>query len=219
MNPLLLIPAFNEEPYIERLVYRAKAHLPDVLVIDDGSSDTTAALAEGAGATVHRLRSNKGKGEALKAGFQYAAGQGREWVLTMDGDGQHNPDDISNFLPLLTEYDLILGNRMDDAGRIPLMRRIANLFSSLLVSLLCFRRIRDSQSGFRAYRVDLLRQVPLRSSRYDLETEVLIKAVRKGFRIGHCRVQTIYAGEASRFRTISDSLRFFVVIARSFLWW
>jgi glycosyltransferase involved in cell wall biosynthesis len=145
--------------------------------------------------------------------------QGWEWVLTMDGDGQHDPDDIANFMPLLGKYDLILGNRMDDSARVPLLRRIGNLASSMLVSLLCFQRIRDSQTGFRVYSTDMLRQLPLRSSRYDLETEVVIKASRKGFRIGHCRIQTIYAGEVSRFRNIKDSLRFLVVVARSLLWW
>src|SRR6185436_3369826 len=117
----------------------------------------------------------------------------------MDGDGQHAPEDIAHFLPLLDKYDLILGNRMEDSGRVPLLRRIANQSSSLIVSALCVRRIYDSQTGFRAYRTDL-------------ETEVIIKAARMGLRIGHCRIQTIYADEVSRFKIVKDSLRFIRVV-------
>ena len=218
-GPLLVIPAFNEASHIGPLITLARKYISDILVIDDGSIDETAAIASSAGAVVHRVERNAGKGEALKIGFRFAIEQGREWVLTMDGDGQHDPDDIPNFLPLLGGYDMILGNRMEDSGKVPWLRRTANLSSSFIVSLACFRRIHDSQTGFRAYRTDLLRRIRLNSRKYDLETEVIIKAARRGFRIGHCRVQTIYANEVSRFSNMRDSARFFAVILRSFLWW
>jgi glycosyltransferase involved in cell wall biosynthesis len=201
------------------LITQAKKHIEDIFVVDDGSTDETAASASRAGAIVHRLQKNQGKGEALKAGFQYAISQQREWVLTMDSDGQHAPDDIPKFLSLLGRYDMILGNRMEESHKVPWLRRLGNLTSSLIVSLTCFQRIYDSQTGFRAYRTDLLRRIELESSNYDLETEVIIKAARQGFRIGHCRIQTIYAGEVSRFKNVRDSLRFLTVIMRSFFWW
>jgi glycosyltransferase involved in cell wall biosynthesis len=218
---LLLIPAFNEERHIRGLVEQARQYLQEalVLVIDDGSRDQTASLAARAGAVVRSLGVNMGKGEALKAGFRYAIEHGYDVVLTMDADGQHRPEDIPNFLPHLGKYELVLGNRMHDAARVPLLRRIANRSSSLIVSLLCCQRIPDSQTGFRAYRVELLRRVPLRSSRYDLETEVVIKAARKGFRIGHCQIQTVYADEVSRFENVKDSMRFLAAVARYAFWW
>jgi glycosyltransferase involved in cell wall biosynthesis len=219
MKNLLVIPAFNEEPTIPQLVKAAKKHIQDIMVIDDGSTDATTLVAALAGAMVHRLKTNMGKGEALKTAFAYAIEQGYERVLTMDGDGQHDPNDIADFLPLLDQYDLILGNRRFDSGRVPFLRRIANLTSSLIVSALCGRRIYDSQTGFRAYNTDLLRRVKLHASRYDLETEVIIKASRKEFRIGQTHIQTIYAGEVIRFRNIKDLLRFLSVICKSFLWW
>jgi len=219
MKCLLVIPAFNEEPTIPGLVKAAKEHIHDVMVIDDGSDDATTLVAALAGAMVHRLKTNMGKGVALKEAFAYAIDQGYDYVLTMDADGQHAPADIVNFLPLLGQYDLILGNRMSDAGRVPLLRRVGNLSSSLLVSVLCGQWIHDSQTGFRAYRTGLLRQIQLQSKRYDLETEVIIKAARKHFRIGHAHIQTIYADEVSRFRNVKDSLRFLSVIFKSFLWW
>lgn len=218
MNPLLVIPAFNEEAHIEQLVRNARNYLPDVLVVDDGSRDRTSEAARGAGAVVHRMNVNRGKGEALKHGFQYAIEQGRDCVMTIDGDGQHDPDDIPGFLPLIGQYDLILGNRMGDSGSVPLLRRLANFSSSLLVSAACGQRIPDSQTGFRVYTTRLLREVPLSSSHYDLETEVIIKAARRGFRIGHCRIRTIYAAETSRFKNVTDSIRFITVLVRYLFW-
>lgn len=219
MKILLVIPAFNEEPTLPAVIAKAKPYLPDILVIDDGSEDATSLVSAMAGAMTHRLPVNVGKGEALKTAFAYAIEQSYDWVFTLDGDGQHDPRDIENFLPLLPDFDLVLGDRMAESSKVPLLRRVANLTSSLVISILSGQRIRDSQTGFRAYRTELLRQISLQSSRYDLESEVIIKASRKGFRIGHARIQTIYAGEVSRFRNFIDSGRFIVVVFKSFLWW
>ena len=218
MKNLLVIPAFNEEPTIPRLIEGAKQYFTDIMVIDDGSSDATTLVSVMAGAMTHRFATNMGKGEALKTAFEYAIGQNYDWVFTMDGDGQHAPSDLPNFFPVLDRYDLILGNRMNDRRGVPLLRRIANFSSSLLVSVICGQWIHDSQTGFRAYSMKLLRAVKLRSSRYDLETEVIIKAVRQGFRVGHTPIQTIYAGETSRFRNVKDSLRFLRAVVRSLFW-
>ena len=177
------------------------------------------AAATSAGAIVFRLEKNMGKGEALKVGFRYALEHNCDWVVTMDGDGQHDPDDLVNFLPLVGNYDLLLGNRMEDSASVPLLRRAANLCSSRIVSALCGQRIFDSQTGFRSYKATFLRQVSLDASNYDLETEVIIKAARQGFRIGHCRIKTIYGGEVSRYKNVRDSLRFLRVVMKSLWHW
>jgi glycosyltransferase involved in cell wall biosynthesis len=218
MRNLLVIPAFNEEPTLPGLIAAAKGYFHDILVIDDGSSDATTLVSVMGGAMTHRFAENRGKGEALKAAFEYAISQGYDWVFTMDGDGQHAPTDLPNFFPALEHYDLILGNRMNDRKGVPLLRRTANFVSSLLVSAACGQWIYDSQTGFRAYSSKLLRAIPLQSSRYELETEVIIKAVRRGFRVGHVTIQTIYAGETSRFKNLQDSLRFLRVVAKSLFW-
>ena len=215
MKGLLLIPAFNEGSTIGPIVSHAKKWISDILVVDDGSVDATQLAAVSAGAIVHRLEKNMGKGDALKTGFQYVLERGYDWVVTMDGDGQHDPQDIALFLPLLDRCDLVLGNRMEDRVGVPLLRRVANFLSSRLVSLVCGQRIFDSQTGFRSYSASLLRHVRLHCSHYDLETEVIIKAARQGFRIGHCRIRTIYAHEVSRFRNVRDSFRFLRVIVKS----
>ena len=188
------------------------------MVIDDGSSDATTLVSVMAGAMTHRFATNRGKGEALKEAFEYAIGQGYDWIFTMDGDGRHSSEDIPNFLPLLDQYDLILGDRMTDRKQIPLLRRLANSLSSLIVSLVCGKWISDSQTGFRAYSAKLLSSVQLHSSRYDLETEVIIKTARQGFRIGHTSIQTLNVAEVGRFQKFKDSLRFLRVIAKSLFW-
>jgi glycosyltransferase involved in cell wall biosynthesis len=218
MKTLLLIPAFNEAPTLPGLIQSARGYIPDILVIDDGSRDATGSVAANAGAIVQRLSTNVGKGEAMKRGFNYAIEQGYDYVLTMDGDGQHAPTDIQNFIPMLCKFDLILGMRMLSGPNVPGLRRIANMISTGIVSLISGQRIYDSQTGFRAYRVEMLRQVALQSKRYDLETEVIIKAARRGFRIGHVPIQTIYAGEVSRFKNVIDSARFLKVVLKSLFW-
>ena len=219
MRCLLVIPALNEEPTIARVIEAAKGHIPDILVVDDGSEDGTAAAATHANVVVTRHDVNKGKGEALKTAFAYAREHDYDWVFTIDGDAQHDPQDLRGFFPLLDRYDLLLGNRMEDAQRIPFIRRVANRLSSAIVSVLCGRRIHDSQTGFRAYKMEMIRAISLRAHRYELESEILIKASRKGFRIGHCRIQTIYAGERSRFRNFGDSMTFLAMAVRSVFWW
>jgi glycosyltransferase involved in cell wall biosynthesis len=215
MKGLLLIPALNEQHSIGQVVRGAKRWIPDILVVDDGSSDLTQAAASSAGAIVLRLEKNRGKGEALKVGFRYALEHNCDWVVTIDGDGQHDPSDLVNFLPLIGSYDLLLGNRMENGASVPLLRRAANLCSSRIVSALCGQRIFDSQTGFRSYKATFLRQVTLDASHYDLETEVIIKAARQGFQIGHCRIKTSYAQEISRYKNVRDSLRFLRVAMKS----
>jgi glycosyltransferase involved in cell wall biosynthesis len=187
---LLLIPAFNEERTIGAVVATARRFLQHILVIDDGSQDSTNSKAASAGALVRRLEPNRGKGEALKAGFAYALEHRYSYVITMDADGP-------------------------DRESVPMLRRAANFTSSLLVSVLCGRRILDSQTGFRSYSSALIRNVKLDCSHYDLETEVIIKAARQGLRIGYCPIRTIYGEEVSRFKNLKDSIRFLKVIVKS----
>lgn len=217
MKVLLLIPAFNEERTIAEVVTGAKRFTADILVIDDGSADATGENAAAAGAMVERTAVNRGKGEALKSGFAYAVERGYDCVITMDADGQHDPEDIRQFLPILHQFDLVLGSRLENRQSVPALRRVANFTSSWMVSSLCGQKIHDSQTGFRSYSLPLIKAIRLDGSRYDLETEVIIKAARQGFRIGYCPIRTIYGAEVSRFKNLADSARFLSVILRA-LW-
>ena len=145
---LALIPAHDEAPRIGAVVEAAIAHVP-VLVVDDGSSDETSTVAEAAGATVLRQVPNQGKGAALRAGFARAIADGVLAVVTLDGDGQHDPAELPRFIAAEREHpvELIVGKR--DFGRMPLVRRLSNVLGTLLLSTAVGRWIPDNQSGYR----------------------------------------------------------------------
>jgi glycosyltransferase involved in cell wall biosynthesis len=143
-----VIPAYEEAPRVGAVVAGANAQLP-VLVVDDGSTDGTAAVAEAAGATVLRQRPNQGKGAALRAGFRWALDHDFEAALTLDADGQHDPAEIPALLAARarTGADLIIGRR--DFGRMPPIRQLSNRLGGLAFSWAVGRRIPDNQSGYR----------------------------------------------------------------------
>ena len=151
MKCAAVIPCFNECAGIAPLVAAVRQQLPSVLVVDDGSTDDTASLARGAGAVVVSHERNLGKGAALKTGLSLALKQGFEWAVTLDGDGQHAPEDLPALLRCAgqTGARLVIGNRMHDAHAIPWLRRQVNRWMSRKLSQRAGRHLPDTQSGFR----------------------------------------------------------------------
>jgi glycosyltransferase involved in cell wall biosynthesis len=194
---LALIPAYNEGPRISSVVIGTRAHLP-VCVVDDGSTDDTAARAEAAGATVLRLAPNQGKGVALRAGFRRALEQGYKAVLTLDADGQHDPAEAPKFLETYAGHraDLIIGAR--DFSQIPLVRRVANNLGRWSFSWALGQSIRDNQSGYRLVGRRLL-EATLTSQEggFEFEVEMIVTCVQRGFVLDWVPIRTIYAGEKS----------------------
>ena len=206
----LVIPAFTAAVPLPGVVERARRQEPDarVIVVDDGSGDGTAQAAEAAGASVLRLPRNQGKGRALATGLAAAVAGGAETVVTLDADGQHPPEAI----PLLLEplaagtSDLVVGARTRDAGGMPWGRRLTNWLSSRLLSRAVGFAVPDSQSGFRAMRREVAAGVRPKGGRYEYETEFLLLAARRGYRITAVAVPTVYAGAPSHFRYGADTL-------------
>lgn len=211
MRICALIPAFNEAPHIAKVVEGARQHVADVVVIDDGSSDATAEIARSAGATCLQLPRNRGKASALRAGIAFAREHKFTHAITLDGDGQHLPEDIPVMLRVAEETgaDLIIGARRFDRALMPRARYYSNIIGSRLASALVGCEIRDSQSGFRLFRLDKLGQAKLRSRYYEFEMEVLIKMARAGCTIAHAPVRMIYDdGEArSKMKPVRDTVR------------
>jgi glycosyltransferase involved in cell wall biosynthesis len=211
MRTCALIPAFNEAPYIANVVERARQHVEEVVVIDDGSSDATADLARAAGATCLQLPVNRGKASALRAGIVYAREQDFTHVITLDGDGQHLPEDIPVMVRVAEETgaDLVIGARCFERALMPRSRYFSNTVGSRLASVLVGCKIRDSQSGFRLFRLDKLDAVNLRSRCYELEMEILIKMARSGCTIAHAPIRTVYDdGQArSKMKPVRDTVR------------
>ncbi len=211
MKSCALIPAYNEAVHIAAVVRGARAHVDAVVVIDYGSTDGTAELAGAAGAFCLRSEKNSGKGAALRLGMRYAIDAGFTHAVTLDGDGQHRPEDIAGLLGVAQETGagLVIGARTFDRARMPPARYYSNTVGSRWASALVGCRIGDSQSGFRVYRLDQLRRIELRSRRYEVEMEALIKMARSGATIAHAPVQTIYDGRQprSKMKPVRDTVR------------
>lgn len=210
-----VIPCFNEERTIGEVVRHVRRHLDLCIVIDDCSRDKTGETAARAGARLVRLETNLGKGMALRQGFALAAASGMLAAVTLDGDGQHDPEEIPRFLDAFQHgnLDIVLGNRMRDPAGMPWVRRCTNHFASWCVTRMAGVPIHDSQVGFRLIRLDTWQSLPLDGKRFDLESEILIKAGRQGARIGSVPIRTIYRGtEESKISPLLDTLRFFRVL-------
>ncbi|MEO8229564.1 MAG: glycosyltransferase family 2 protein [Chloroflexota bacterium] len=199
---LALIPAFEEGSRVAGVVLGATAHLP-VLVVDDGSTDDTAARAESAGATVLVQRPNQGKGAALRAGFGWGLSRHVDAVITLDADGQHDPAEIPTFLDAFerTRADLIIGRR--DFAQMPRARRLANRLGGLAMSWAAGRDIPDNQSGYRLLSRRLMEAVATsREAGFEYEIEMITTCIRAGLRLEWVPIRTIYAGEPSHIRPL-----------------
>ena len=204
-----LVPAYHEAGRIGHVVRGVLAHLPACAVVDDGSPDATAEEARAAGAVVVRHEANLGKGRALETGFRWAAREGADGAICLDGDGQHDPDEIPKFLACLEAEapDVILGTRSRSA-RMPRVRRFTNRFCSEVVSRLAGTRIRDSQSGYRYVSVRAWGLARPKTASYDAESEFLIRAGRRGLTIREVSVATIYGEAKSNIHPFAEPLRF-----------
>jgi len=211
MRICALVPAFNEASQIAKVVRGAIQHVDVVVVIDDGSDDGTAEAARAAGATCLILPANRGKASALRTGIEFAAARSFTHVLTLDGDGQHRPEDIPVLVQTAvgTGADMVIGTRTFERHSMPRARFYSNTFGSRLASALVGREIRDSQSGFRLIRLDKLVSLELRSRFYEFEMEVLIKMARGGCSIEQAPIPAIYEdGRArSKMKPVRDTVR------------
>ncbi|RLF77507.1 glycosyltransferase family 2 protein [Thermococci archaeon] len=201
----VIIPAYNEAKRIGKVLSKIPEFVDEVIVVDDGSEDNTFEVAKNHGAEVIRLEENQGKGAAMREGIKKISG---DVVVFMDADGQHNPEEIEKLVsPILKgEADFVIGSRLiKTQGKRPLIRKISNFLSTSLIKIKLGINVKDTQSGFRAIKRELLPEIE--SKRYEVETEILIKAVKKGARVKEVPVERIYGIETGHFR-FEDILRF-----------
>jgi len=219
MRICVIIPALNESREIAGLIKRVRRFVSDILVIDDGSTDQTAQVAKVVGAEVLRNERNQGKGACLVKGYAYALEKGFDAVISMDGDGQHSAEDLPVFLKAAEDSKdaLIIGNRMSNSRNMPFVRVLTNRFMSLLLSLVTKQNIPDTQCGFRLVKKELLEKVNLVTSKFEMESEILIKASRRGFKIRSVPIKTIYGNEKSQINPFVDTFRFMRFLVRDLL--
>ncbi len=210
-----IIPAYFEEKHIGDVVRGTRAQLDHVLVVDDGSTDGTADRSREAGAEVIVHPQNRGKGVTIQTGMRHWFERGLEYVLILDGDGQHLPEEIVRFLRASSGgAKLFIGTRMNDVSSMPLLRRLVNRYMSSRISRLCGQKIPDTQCGFRMLHRDLIPDLLNGADRFDYETEMLIVASRKGCRIESVPITTVYSDEVSSIHPVRDTLRFFKLMRR-----
>ena len=212
-----VIPAYQEEKHIGEVARRTRAQLENVLVVDDGSTDSTADRARSSGVDVVVHPQNCGKGESIKTGLRYWLERNSEYVVLLDADGQHLPEEISRFVESAASESnakIFIGSRMNDTSRMPLVRRIVNRYMSGKISRVCGQQIPDTQCGFRMLHRDIIPEVLSGASRFEYETEMLIIASRKGHRVASVPITTVYSDEVSSISPVRDTMRFFKLMRR-----
>ena len=207
IEPLVVIvPAYNSEPTLANVVKGVRRNLPRALIIgvDDGSTDGSRKLLRTVADETIEFDVNQGKGAALRAGFAKALAHGAAAVLTIDSDGQHDPAFAPEIVGALDRADIVIGTRDLSGAHVPKHRRIANMISSAATRAVSGGKVRDSQSGYRAMKAEVLRKVDARGDRYEFETDFIIRAARAGFTTINVPISTIY-GSPSYFREFRDA--------------
>ncbi|HMB44848.1 MAG TPA: glycosyltransferase family 2 protein [Candidatus Methanoperedens sp.] len=210
MTVTAILPAFNEEVSIGSAVLHARQHADHVVVIDDGSKDRTSEMAKLAGAEVIRHPKNMGKGMALRTGFEHAEKNGCKIVITMDSDGQHDPDDIRKLVaPIFNgEADIVNGSRYMNGNdeNTPFYRRIGQNILDKATNLNAGLQISDTQSGFRAFAWHTLPAFRFKSKGLAIESEMLMDAANAGFRIKEVSISARYDVDCSSENPIKHGL-------------
>lgn len=212
----VVIPAYHEEKRIAGVIEAVKEHALDVVVVDDGSGDGTGRAAREAGAVVLTHEVNRGKGAAVNTAMRHARSHGYDFVVAMDGDGQHDPAEIPLFVKRYDETgaDVIVGTRMNDLSGMPWLRRWTNVFMSRLLSRKMGIKVSDTQCGYRLYKCSSFPEVSPESMRFDFDSEILLQLAARQARFEEVPVRVIYGDEKSKIHPIKDTIRFFKMLSR-----
>lgn len=207
----VVIPAYNERKTIRDIVTRTLDYVSRVIVVDDGSGDGTSEALHGLPIELLRNEHNMGKAACLKLGFYHALMYDVDGIITLDGDGQHRPEDIPMLVRIFEQHPnhIVIGTRLHEKHNIPKSRYYANRFANFWIAWAAGYRIVDTQSGFRIYPAQLLRNLESRlakSTRFVFESEILIEAGRLGYYSVGVPIAAIYSSHArpSHFRSVAD---------------
>jgi glycosyltransferase involved in cell wall biosynthesis len=218
----VLIPSYKAAPSLSRLLPELLRAVPpsNVCVADDGSHDGSDEMCRGFGVLYVSNLVNKGKGAALAKGFDFLTKEKvASWIITMDADGQHSIADLPVFLDAIIVEPgagIIIGRRDMRPSKMPVARICSNTLTSAFLSLLAGANIPDSQCGYRAYSARLLAAAACRFSRFEMESEIIMRALRLGFPVDFVKVQTLYFSSQSHISHIADTLRWLWAVVSTF---
>lgn len=203
---VIVIPAYNEERTVAEIVKRSKKY-GTVVVVDDASRDKTSQVAKKAGAMVVRRKSNGGLGSALRTGFEKALGMNADIIVTIDADGQHTPEEIPKLIGRINEgYDFVLGRR--DLSKYPFVKKLGNFLLNLLTNLIAGTNIKDTESGFRAFRGAALKKFYLRAERYEIAVEIIFEVGRNRLKYANVEVDSPRYRKGVSFRDGINNFRY-----------
>ena len=208
-----VIPFYNEKDFLFDVVSETLTFVDKIIAVNDGSSDDSEnQIYNLERVQVITLDRNYGKGYALQIGFNEIIKQNFGAVVTLDADKQHNPEFIPEFISQLDRFDLVIGNRLNDTKEMPIQRIMSNKITSLLLSVKTGQKILDSQCGYRAYNINVLKKIKSFTLGYEAESEMIIYAARAGFKIGFINISTIYGNENSKMNPINAILGFIKIL-------
>ncbi len=205
----VLIPSYNGGKHLRQVLEGLSPLGLTVLVVDDGSTDGSPVEARRLGVRVLSLPVRSGKGRAMRRGISAISGETPpDWTLFMDGDGQHLPSEVPHFLQAMSpDVDFLLGNRLHEGHNFPPYRLVTNRLGSEVLRRMSGHAVPDTQCGFRALRTSLLSTMALESEGFEIETEILLKALRMGARWRAVPVSAVYNGQGSHFLPVADTFR------------
>jgi glycosyltransferase involved in cell wall biosynthesis len=208
----IVIPSYKSIDTLKTFIPELLKWVPKkkVCVVDDASMDGTGQYCSEMQLTYLSHSVNQGKGTALVTGFAYLMKKNARWIITMDADGQHAPEDLEKFLTFVNNNEstgICIGTRLKKIGTMPLSRIFSNVITSKILSLICGTRILDSQCGYRIYSTDFLKKISIKYARFEMESEVIMKAAKLGFPVSFVDVRTLYLSGQSHISHIKDTVR------------
>jgi glycosyltransferase involved in cell wall biosynthesis len=207
------MPAYNEEKYIGTMVINTRQYVDEVIVVDDGSEDNTAKIAELAGAIVVRHPQNKGYGAAIKSILAEAKKREPEVLVLLDADAQHNPQDIAHLInPIRDGFDFVIGSREQQKGGIPLYRRLGQKVLSHSTNILAKNRLSDSESGFRAFSKKAITTLKLRENGMAISAETVAEAAKHKLKVTEVPISVTYSRDSSTLNPLAHGLGVFTRI-------
>ncbi|MBL7052423.1 MAG: glycosyltransferase family 2 protein [Candidatus Marinimicrobia bacterium] len=218
MKFCVIVPVYNEEKELPALIVELKKSGTLAFFVDDGSNDESQRLIEESGFPFAKHQKNQGKGSALKTGMDWAFSQDFDAVITLDGDGQHPINQISEFVKLAQNKDFVIGNRINRVGKMPIHRRLSNRLVSWLVSLRVGKHIPDAQCGMRLIKRKVWENIAINNNGYFSEIELVIKVVLQKYSVGIIDIPAIYNGCNSSIRPVREIVVFLFGYLRSFAW-
>lgn len=212
-NICVIIPFYNEEKTISKIIYDALDYVDLIIAVNDGSTDNSIQnIPQNEKIIVINQKRNAGKGAALREGFEKSLELNSKFTITLDADLQHDPKLIPDFIEKLNYYDLIIGKRKIFESDMPVHRRLSNLLTSKLLSLKTGRKILDSQSGFRAYKTEILKYVLPKFNGFEAESEMIVRICRMNYSVGYVDIPTIYGDDNSKMKSIPAIIGFIKVL-------